>query len=197
MLECQLQLPEPAHLWKCWDGLGVQVLQKHTPKKITALDSCLKNKLGPRGLKSKLSQSVHREGCRLTEESDVQVAVGAVGTLFSSVTFPQSFKRSSQNPSLCWGCTSGIEKYSHKGHFLRAQLSNANEIQHCLLLALGGFGGFGVTEPHKCFKMAFKAICVSVGTDPSTHRTNSQQWSALGQRKMGANVPGAVPVLWD
>lgn len=98
MLECQLQLPEPVHLWKCWDGLGVQVLQKHTPKKITALDSCFKNKLGPRGLKPKLSQSVHREGCRLTEESDVQVAVGAVGTLFSSVTFPQSFKRSSQNP---------------------------------------------------------------------------------------------------
>lgn len=73
-------------------------LTKTYSKKITALDSCLKNKLGPRGLKSKLSQSVHREGCRLTEESDVQVAVGAVGTLFSSVTFPQSFKRSSQNP---------------------------------------------------------------------------------------------------
>lgn len=178
-------------------GWGCSSYKNTLQKKITALDSCLKNKLGPRGLKSKLSQSVHREGCRLTEESDVQVAVGAVGTLFSSVTFPQSFKRSSQNPPLCWGCTSGIEKYSHKGNFLRARLSNVDEIQHCLLLALRGFGGFGVTEPHKRFKMAFKAICVSVGTDPSTHRTNSQQWSALGQRKTGANMPGVVPVLWD
>lgn len=112
--------------------------------------------------------------------------------------FPSPLKEAPRTP-LCWGCTSGIEKYSHKGHFLRARLNNVDEIQHCLVLAPGGFGGFdlGVTEPHKHFKMAFKAICVSVGTDPSTHRTNSQQLPALGQRKMGANVPGPLLVLWD
>lgn len=110
--------------------------------------------------------------------------------------FPSPLKEAPRTP-LCWGCTSGIEKYSHKGHFLRARLNNTDEIQHCLVLAPGGFGGFGVTEPHKHFKMAFKAICVSVGTDPSTPRTNSQQLPALGQRKMGANVPGLLLVLWD